>query len=236
MIHHRNKRAPPANDDPNKVTAAQIEKAVGLPPRLQEIGDEINARLAKVDRALEQLEDHKIAISQLLEETKSLCDEGGFKLFKEKFCAALGKSRSYELLAIAAGRKTIEQTKTRSRERQAMHRAKTKAKLAEAKAKLAVIEAAEAERPLVTDKPEHKAVTTKDIALCEFNEKVLRLVQMTRGHKPERFANTSVPASDLLRLGRLLEEVAAAASAEAMKAEHAQLSDTGHARGSELVS
>ena len=53
---------------------------------------------------------------------------------------------------------------------------------------------------------------------------------MTRGHRPGRFAKTSVHASDLLELGRVLKEVAAAASgaqvevdvsAEAMKAEHA---------------
>jgi hypothetical protein len=248
MIHHRNKRAPPANDDPNKVTAAQIEKVVGLPPRLQEIGDEINARLAKVDRALEQVENHKIAIDQLLEEAKALCDEGGFKLFKKKFCPALGKSRSYELLAIAAGKKTIEQTKAETRKRQTRHRAKTKAKLAEAKAKLAEIEAAEAERPLVTDKskrplvtdkPEHKAVAAKDIALREFDEKILRFVQMTRGHKPKRFAKTSVHTSDLSQLGRFLEKVAAAASTETMKAEHAQLSDAeqkAHAGDLETVS
>jgi hypothetical protein len=208
-----------------------------LPPRLQEIGKEINARLAKADTAFEQAENHKIAINQLLEEARALCDEGGFKLFKKKFCPALGKSRSYELLAIAAGRKTIEQTKTRSRERQAKHRAKSKAKLAEAEAKLAEIEAAEAERPLVTDKPKRKVATAKDTALREFNEKILRLVQMTRGQRPKRFAKTSVQASDLSQLGRFLAEVAA--SAEAMNAEHAQLSDVeeeAHAGDLEAVS
>jgi ParB-like chromosome segregation protein Spo0J len=58
---------------------------------------------------------------------------------------------------------------------------------------------------------EGKAVISRDIALREFNEKILRLVQMTRGHKPKRFAKTSVHASDLSQLGRFLEEVAAAA-------------------------
>ena len=231
-----------------KVTAAEIKKAVGpggLPPRLHEIGKEINARLAKADTAFEQAENHKIAINQLLEEARAFCDEGGFKLFKKKFCPTLGKSRSYELLAIAAGRKTIEQTKTRSRQRQAKHRAKSRAKLAEAEAKLAEIQAAEAERPLVTDKPEHKVATAKDTALREFNEKILRLVQMTRRQRPERFAKTSVPASDLLRLGRFLTEVAAAASgarvkvdasAEAIKAEHTDAEEQAHAGDVEAVS
>jgi ParB-like chromosome segregation protein Spo0J len=80
---------------------------------------------------------------------------------------------------------------------------------------------------------EGNAVNAKDIALSEFNEKILRLVQMTDGHSPERFAKTSVHASDLSRLGRFLEKVAAA---KAMKAEHAQPSDPQHARGSEVVS
>jgi hypothetical protein len=85
---------------------------------------------------------------------------------------------------------------------------------------------------------EGKAASPKDIALCEFNEKILRLVQMTRGHRPERFAKTSVHASDLLQLGDFLTEVAAAArgarvevdvSAEAMKAEHAGAEQQAHA-------
>jgi hypothetical protein len=237
MTHHRNNRAPAAPGD--LVTAAQIE-AVGLPTRLLDISLEINAKLEEADKALEQAENHKITIHELLEEAKELCDAGGFKLFKEKFYPSLRKSRSYELLAIAAGRKTIEQTKTGSRERQTKHRAKTKAKLAEAKAKLAEIEKVEAERllttgksegPLVTDKAEHKAVTASDIALHEFNGHVLRLLQMTNKAKPGRFTKTSVHAPDLLQLGRFLAEVADAmrvevdASAETMKAEHANPSD-----------
>jgi ParB-like chromosome segregation protein Spo0J len=80
---------------------------------------------------------------------------------------------------------------------------------------------------------EGKAVNAKDIALSEFNEKILRLVQMTHGHSPERFAKTSAQTSDLSRLGRFLEKVA---TAKAIKAEHAQSSDPQHAWGSEVVS
>jgi hypothetical protein len=46
---------------------------------------------------------------------------------------------------------------------------------------------------------------------------------MTRGHRPERFAKTSVDVPDLSQFGRFLEKVAAAS--EALKAERAQLSD-----------
>jgi ParB-like chromosome segregation protein Spo0J len=85
---------------------------------------------------------------------------------------------------------------------------------------------------------EGKTANPKDIALCEFNEKILRLVQMTRGHRPERFAKTSVHASDLLQLGSFLTEVAAGASgarvevdasAEAMRADHADAEQQPHA-------
>jgi ParB family transcriptional regulator, chromosome partitioning protein len=71
---------------------------------------------------------------------------------------------------------------------------------------------------------EGTAVSAKDTGLREFNGHLLRLVQTTRGHKPERFAKTSVRASDLSQLARFLEKVAAAS--EALTAERAgQLCD-----------
>jgi hypothetical protein len=152
----------------------------------------------------------------LLKEAKALCDEGGFKRFKEKFCPSLGRSRSYELFAVSVGRKTDEQTKSETRERQRKHRTKIKAKLAETEP-LRVGDKPEGEidveRPLVTDEPERNAVNATDIALREFNEKILRLVQMTRTNKPERFAKTSVSVTNLSQLGRFLEKVAAASEA-----------------------
>jgi hypothetical protein len=213
-----------SNSKTAKVTAAQIEKGVDLPPRLQEIGEEITARLTTADRALERAENHTIAIDQLLSEAKAFCDEGGFKRFKEKFCPSLGRSRSYELFAVSAGRKTDEQTKNETRERQRKYRTKIKAKLAETE-RLPVGDRPDVEiGPLVTDEPERNAVNATDIALREFNEKILRLVQMTRGRKPERFDKTSVRASDLSQFGRFLEKVAAAS--EASTAERAgQLCD-----------
>jgi hypothetical protein len=49
--------------------------------------------------------------------------------------------------------------------------------------------------------------------LREFNKETLRLVQVTRGRKPERFAKTTVPVPHLSQLGRFLTEVAAASGA-----------------------
>jgi hypothetical protein len=89
-----------------------------------------------------------------------------------------------------------------------------------------------------------KAVISRDIALREFNEKILRLVQLTRGHEPQRFVKTTVPFSVLSQLGRFLTEIAAVsgarvevdASAEAMKAEHADDEQQAHAGDVEAVS
>jgi hypothetical protein len=47
----------------------------------------------------------------------------GFEAFHSKFCPELGQSRTYELLAIAAGTKTVEQLRAETRERVARHRA-----------------------------------------------------------------------------------------------------------------
>jgi ParB-like chromosome segregation protein Spo0J len=48
----------------------------------------------------------------------------------------------------------------------------------------------------------------KDIALSEFDDHVLRLLQMTGKAKPARFARTSVDVDKLLQLSRFLAEVA----------------------------
>jgi Protein of unknown function (DUF3102) len=58
--------------------------------------------------------------------------------------------------------------------------------------------------------PEHKAVSAKDNALNEFDGHVLRLLQMTKNAKPERFAKTTgVPADDLARLAGFLAQMPA---------------------------
>jgi hypothetical protein len=62
-------------------------------------------------------------------------------------------------------------------------------------------------------KPEHKGVSAKDTALDEFDGHVLRLLQMVKNAKPERFAKTGVPGSGLSELSRFLAEVAGAVKA-----------------------
>ena len=104
-----------------KFTAEQIEKK--CPEHLRKIGKQIAARLEKIDKQIVQAENHSISVNQLIAEAKTLCDEGGFNAFREKFFPNLGKSRVYELLAIGTGKKTVEEARASNRKRQAKHRA-----------------------------------------------------------------------------------------------------------------
>ena len=49
------------------------------------------------------------SIEHLIKDAEALCDADGFEAFKKSYCDELSKSRTYELLAISAGRKTIEE-------------------------------------------------------------------------------------------------------------------------------
>jgi hypothetical protein len=70
---------------------------------LRQIAQEIEVRLSKADKRAQQAQDHLITVDELLSEAKNLCDDGGFKKFRELFCPQLGKSQAYALLAIAGG-------------------------------------------------------------------------------------------------------------------------------------
>lgn len=108
----------------HKFTAADVEN--NCPDRLQQIGREITERLKKADKQTSLAVDHVIAVNELIAEAKKLCNDGGFNAFREKFCPTLGRSRAYTVLAITAGKKTIEQDRAESRVRQANKRASDK--------------------------------------------------------------------------------------------------------------
>jgi hypothetical protein len=63
-------------------------------------------------------------VGQLLAQVQDCCDEGGFHAVREKFFPDLGRSRTFEILAIAAGKKSIEETRASTRERVKRHRAR----------------------------------------------------------------------------------------------------------------
>jgi hypothetical protein len=106
------------------LTAAQIEN--DCPALVQDLGKRIAAHYDKMVKYEDKAEENKIAMAQLLTQAKKACDEAGFTAFRKRFCPKLGRSRAHELLLIASGEKTIEETKTATRERVKKHRAAKK--------------------------------------------------------------------------------------------------------------
>src|SRR3954452_4364821 len=104
-----------------KFTVADIER--NCPDHLRRLGDEIAARIKKVDKQMEQAENHSISIGKLITQAQQMCDGGGFQAFQNKFFPDLGKSRVYELLAIGTNKKSVEEIKASTRARVAKHRA-----------------------------------------------------------------------------------------------------------------
>jgi hypothetical protein len=201
-----------------KITAAQIEAQ--CPDRLQEIGKEIRERFKKAQNGYKKADDHMDTIKVLLNEAESLCDEGGFKKFQELLCPQLGKSRAYELRAIARNKRTIEETRARTRERVAKHRANKPA----APLSVTVTEnlaedatGAPPEDQVINDGTalvsEQQAKTrsksaTGDRTLIDFSGWVRELVRVTSNKNVKRFAETSVAVDELEQLGKFLTDIA----------------------------
>jgi hypothetical protein len=150
-------------------------------------------------------------------EAKELCDGAVFVAFREKFFPNLGKSRVYELLAIANKKKSISTTRARTRERVAKHR-KNKAVTTDS---VTVTESAErdAHGALTEEKlvraassameqapsPAQGRTSTgrRDAALFGFSAMICELIRVTHNKKAKRFTKTGVPAETLARLGNL---------------------------------
>ncbi len=113
------------------VTAADIENEPEQRPEisgtpigeLHDIGREIRARVEKLNQLGGKAVDMVDSIDHLLADAEKLCDPEGFEAFKKHYCPELGQSRTYELLAIREGRKTLEEIRAATRQRVAKHRA-----------------------------------------------------------------------------------------------------------------
>ncbi len=198
----------------HKLTAAQVED--DCPVRLRQIGKEIGKRLEKAERQAEGAQNHLIAIDQLLAEAKELCDGGGFDKFRELFCPQLGKSQTYVLLAIAAGKKTLAEHRAEERQRKQKTRAKQKAAAANSGTvpEKSGSEVAPAAAPSIvppqTPEPAkpRRSVSPKDEACYDFTARTMDIVRRIKGKEVERFAGTSVTADVCAYVGKFYTELA----------------------------
>lgn len=168
----------------SKLTAAQIRRGKNLPARLINIGREVEAKVIKFDTYETKAADMAVSISCLLKEAATYCDRGGFNAFRKRHCPSLGKSRAYELLAIATGKKSIEQSRAEGRARQERHVKKLRATAAAMRGV-----------PLADGK-------------SQFTQWVLHLILLTETAKPADFTNTTACSDDLIKLGNFLAAVA----------------------------
>jgi len=112
-----------------KRLAAEAEKKKQVSgDRLKDIGREIKARVGKLDQLGGKTVDMIDSIDHLLADAEKLCDPAGFtfEAFKKTYCPELGQSRTYELLAIRDGRKTLEEIRAETRKRVAKYRGAAK--------------------------------------------------------------------------------------------------------------
>lgn len=128
----------------NKKTSAKAKKAEAEAKRatakaeLEVLGKEIAARvkiMRNYDAAAEEKAGHELRKAQderdtiqnvLLVQARTKCKEAGesFENFRKQYCPDLSRSRLYAVLAIADGRKTVQQDRAEKRESVAKSRAK----------------------------------------------------------------------------------------------------------------
>jgi hypothetical protein len=107
------------------LTAAEVTE--NCPAKLADLGKRITAHLEKAAQCDEKANNHRISAAQCLLQAKDACDEGGFNAFRERCCPDLGRTRAYELLSIAGGKKTITEIRAATAGRMQKHRAEKKA-------------------------------------------------------------------------------------------------------------
>jgi hypothetical protein len=109
-----------------KITAVQVKE--GCPKQLLDLGEQAAAHLTKAYAHREEYEQHLAKAKEIIGQVRQLCDDDGFtafyEIFHETFCPNVGRSRTYELLALATGKTSIKDARAKTRERVARHRAK----------------------------------------------------------------------------------------------------------------
>jgi hypothetical protein len=183
---------------------------------------EIKERLEKARKYHQQAEDHLIAVNERINEAKSLCDDGGFHKFRERFCPELGKSQSYVLHAIAAGKKTLTEHRAEERKRKRKSRANRKA----AAPNSGTVPEREpedvptdggAETAMVKPAKHQRAIAPGNEAVRIFTTLVMELEKRTAKRSAQHFSTTCVPAPMLERLAMLLAGIANIKKSEVIK-------------------
>jgi hypothetical protein len=106
----------------NKITAARIE--TDCPTELANQGALIAKCLREADDCDACAEECRIAAGKLIAEAYEACDSDGFDAFRKRFFPQVGRSRAYELMAVATGKKSANEIQKSNRERVARYRAK----------------------------------------------------------------------------------------------------------------
>jgi len=112
-----------------KFTATDVQQA--CPEVLEDLSKRINGHLdtaAKYDTSVkhsrEKAKQNRISAGIYLAQAYAACDEDGFAAFHKKLLPNLGRTRIFELIAIGAGRKSVEGIQKANRDRKAKQRAK----------------------------------------------------------------------------------------------------------------
>ena len=120
------KKAKKAKAEAPKKEVAVFEAGKDNKSKLEAISIEVKVRLEKGDKLMGQAEGHYMAAGLRLKEAQSRCKAEGIKFLEWLKANEIGKTKAYEVLAIADGRKTEKEAKEANKERQAKHRDKNK--------------------------------------------------------------------------------------------------------------
>ncbi len=103
-------------DDVQIKNGALEQEGKKIAAHLQKVREYEAAAKEKAGHELKKADEHFVSLTQELAAVKAKCRGAGFKVFKEKYCPDLSRSRIYQLLEIGTGKKTLEQSRAEKRD------------------------------------------------------------------------------------------------------------------------
>lgn len=113
-------------DDIQIKNGALEQEGKKIAAHLQKVREYEAAAREKAGHELKKADEHFVSLTQELAAVKAKCKSAGFKVFKEKYCPDLSRSRIYQLLEIGTGKKTLEQSRAEKRDSVSKSRAAKK--------------------------------------------------------------------------------------------------------------